>query len=510
MNTSTIIHLPPGRTADTAFLAEAVVKFPTVFGFAFQQDNQLEEEVHAKAWKAEEIQEILEYAKDGHRVIMMGNWPNAKLPEDIQPYVLRDTQDQPILAMFMEGDFAGYAGIQEGHTDEYNVSDEVVFPRIEKAWKDADCDFDKFVEELRGGAVARTLKNSFKHRGYFLLLPRVGDPIIIAENEIGATYSWGSASNVEGLSYKEAAPAAEVKEGGNLSFLDRMRGKKASAEPVVTPPPVPPVKPVENKPGLPGVKPTSTPAATPVKPETDTSIPLVQMSPPKDLTGGAKNHWLRLFNGKNPGDLPPDHQSNKVAIWVHPSMVEFAKRQVASTKDMRKLVEEVKHAQKGGEPKDFKASDGKSTTREPATNYVNTSTVLDVKDKEKAVGLLAGFLDKKLSPLEIQKMESKWPSFSDEVGVSFEELLFLSADQIMKLLDGNKIATAMVIQFRRKFIEGTNLKLEDLVTGSSKGEEPKDTNTEVVNDRGQKAADRPTEKPAAAQGGGLSFLRRTG
>lgn len=507
MNTSTIIHLPPGRTADTAFLAEAVVKFPTVFGFAFQQDGVLEEEVHSKAWKAEEIQEILEYAKDGHRVLMMGNWPQAKLPDDIQPYVLRDQQDQPILAMFMEGDFAGYSGIQEGHTDEYNVSDEVVFPRIEKAWKDAECDFDKFVEELRGGAVARTLKNAFKHRGYFLLLPRTGDPIIIAENEIGGTYSWGTASNVAGLSYKEASAAPEVKEtgGGNLSFLDRMRGKKASAEPA-TPPPVP----NKEEPNTPSVIPTRQPDKQLDKPATDTSIPLVQVSPPPGLTGGAKNHWLRLFNAKSPGDLPADHQSNKVQIWVHPSMVEFAKRQVSNTKEMRKLVEEVKHAQKGGDPKDMKASTndtGKSTTREPATNYVNTSTVLDVKDKEKAVGLLAGFLDKKLSPLEIQKSEAKWPQFSDEVGVSFEELLFLSADQIMQLTGGNKIATAMVIQFRRKFIEGTNLKLEDLVTSGSKGEEPKDTKVSEVE---KHILAKEELKPAAAQGGGLSFLRRTG
>lgn len=489
MNKTCIIHLPPGRTADAAFLAEAVVKFPTVFGFAFQQDGALEEEVHTNSWKPEEIQEILEYAKDGHRVLMVGNWPKHGGKDDIQPYVLRDAQDQPILAMFMEGDFAGYSGINGEHTDEYNVSDEVVFPRIEKAWKDADCDFDKFVEELRGAAVGRTLKNSFKHRGYFLLLPRTGEPIIIAENAIGAEYSWGSASNVEGLSYKEAAPAAEVKEtGGSLSFLDRMRGKKAS-EPAASPPPTPVIKKEEKK--------------ADIKPSTDTSIPLVEMSPPSGLTGGARNHWLRLFNAKSPGDLPGDHQSNKVKIWVHPSMVEFAKRNVSSTKDMRKLVQEVKDAGKG-DPKDFKATTadtGKSTTREPVANYVNTSTVLDVKDKEKAVGLLAGFLDKKLTPLDIQKMESKWPVFSDEVGVSFEELLFLSADQLMKLFDGNKIATAMVIQFRRKFIEGTNLKLEDLVTSGSKGEEPKGTDT---------APPKVTEKPAAAQGGGLSFLRRTG
>lgn len=491
MNKTCILHLPPGKTADASFLAEAVIKFPTVFGFAFQSEGNLETECHSKSWKAEEISELLEYANEGHRVLLLGNWPSFENIDDIQPYVLKDGQDQPFLAMFMEGDFAGYSGMNGKHTDEYNASEEVVFPRIEKAYKDAGGDTNAFLEELKGGAVQRTLKNSYTHRGYFLFLPSSGDPITFGENEIGAEYSWGTASNVEGFSYKEAAPAAEVKDGSKLSFLDRMRGKSTSE----TPPPTAPTNTMKKEEKIP--------------PNTDTSIPLVQISPPSGLQGGAKNHWLRLFNAKTPGELPADHQSPKVAIWVHPSMVEFARRQTSSTKDMRKLVAEVKEfQQKGGDAKDFKptkstADTGKSTIRESATNYVNTSTVLDVKDKEKAVGLLAGFLHKKLSPLEIQKTEAKWPAYSDEVGVTFNELLFLSSDQMMQLFDGNKPAVACILQFRRKYIEGANIKLEDLVTSGSKGEEPKDTNTEVANDR-------PTEKPAAAQGGGLSFLRRTG
>ncbi len=236
------------------------------------------------------------------------------------------------------------------------------------------------------------------------------------------------------------------------------------------------------------------------------------MKVPPQLEKSQKNFWLRTFNGKNPNELPDDHQRRDASVWVHPSMVEFAKRPVKNTKDMRNLVAEMKEARSKGTLLDFPAKaptekvttaqTGKSTVRESASNYVNTSTVLDIKDKEKQVNLLADFLSaKKMSPIDIQKLEAKWPQYSDEVGVKFEELLFLTPDQLMKLFDGNKPAVACIIQFRRRFIEGTNLKMEDLVAGT-KGDEPKvDKQVEI-----------PSEKPAtaaASSGGNLSFLRRS-
>jgi hypothetical protein len=498
MNKSTIIHLPPGQLIHQDFLKEALVKFPTVFGFAMQYEKELVCESHAVSWSVDDFNAAFgDASKDEHRVIILGNWP--KYAEgDIQPYVLKDANDQPFLSIFMEGDFAPFAGTNGDHTDESNAADEIILPRLDKAWKDAGEDYDNFVKLLSSSTVQKTMMTAAKHRGFFLFLPREGEPVIFGDNEIGSEYSWGQVSNVEGMAYKEQAEAPPVEDKPKGSFLDRMRSKAA---PATSPPPAPDVKNV-----IPSA--TKTETAIPKAPKEELShVNLVEVNCPPKLKGGAKNFWLRLFNAKVPGELPSNHQQSKVSVWVHPELVTFAKRDVESTKDMRKLAEEVKDAQKGKvlslpkkdapPPVPQTKDTGKSTVREPSSNYVNTSTVLSAQEKEKSCNLLAGFLSNKLSPLDAQKTEAQWPVFSNEVGVNKEELLFLSADQIMKLVEGNKVATAFIIQLKRWVIESSGIKLEDLI--GAKGDEPKAVKEEVP----------PKPAATAPTGGGLSFLRRT-
>jgi len=484
------------------FLTESLVKFPTVFGFAIQHENELICESHPTSWKTEDILTLVKGSDTGHRILVMGNWPSFENVEDVPPFVIEDRQGQAIMAIGLEGDFSDYSDTSSKHTDEFNAWFDEVGPKIEKVYNDASEDFDKFVAGLNDQKFQKILSKTASHRGQFVILPRIGEPIMFGKNDLGKKFSWGYVSNAHGLNYaeKETEPT-KTEELKELSFLDKMRAKVSPASSS----PSPDVKPLAVS--------TKNVLALPPKTETkDVShVGLVEMKCPAKLEKGVKNHWLRLFNAARPGQLPEDHLSKNASIWVHPDMVAFAKRDIAGTKDMRTLITDVREfTEKNSKTVKEKApittanNGGKSTVREPSSNYVNTSTVLDVKDKEKSVNHLAGFLDNKLPPMEIQKLEAKWPQFSDEVGVQFEELLFLSPDQIMKLFDGNKIATAAFIQVRRKFIETSGINLSDLV-GSSKGEEPTEVNTEKVNDQPVKPA-----ASVASTGGGLSFLRRAG
>lgn len=504
MNISTIVSIPAGQLADKAFMTEALTKFPTVIGFAIQHENELITESHKTSMKYDDLDVIIgANTQSGHRVVLLGNWPAFESVEDVGPYVLEDRQGQPIAAVFMEGDFSDYRSEGDKHVDEFNVWFDEVGERIEKLYIAAGEDYDKFVESLKDGKFQKIVSKSYSHRGQFVILTRTGEPIAFgkADDEVCKQYKWGWVSNSHGFTYTEAAPEPEkpaVPE--KLSLRDRLLGKKdSSASP---PPPAPDVKNVLPPPPPTGSKDVKTPDLGAVS-----NVKLVMLSPPKKLQSGARNHWLRLFNAKEPGDLPADHQSNKCQIAVAENLVEFAKRDVEGTKDMRKLTQEVKEFLAKGttsEPAKVTTLDtGKSTVREPAKNYTGMSGVLDVKQKEKAMTAIADYLGLKKTPLEIQKVEASSPSFSSEIGMTFEELLFVGADGFAKAIDGDtKIAVAIITEMKQQLIQRSGLKLEDLVAGS-KGEEPKEVNTEVVNDKPVKTA-----APVAATGDGLSFLRR--
>lgn len=500
MNTSTVLHCPPNTMPAQALLQELVTKYPTVLGFAVRNEGELVCESHMKGWSVKDVTDLLTHAKDDHRVIHFGNWPTAPVEGDVPPYVMLDQDNLNILAIFPEGDFSGFSGLDGEHADEYCMSSDSLFPKLEKMIKEVDGDQKKFLEALASEKMARFLTNTYKHRGYFLFLPKEGEPIIHDFSTIGAKYTFGTLSNAEGLNYKEEQAKAPDPEP--VSFLDKIRGKKPAAE---TPPPVPPQPEVQVP------KNVTKPAGT------ETLISLVEMAPPKSLVdGGAKNHWLRLFNGKAPGKLPDNHTAKNITVWVHPGLVPFAKRDVKSIGEMKRLTEEVKgFIAKGGQVLDFKAEapkpvenkekeKTKSSTREP---YVPSgSTLAFLSDKEKMLGVevVGKYLDVKsnqrMSPLEIQKLEANYGQFSDEIGSTFEELLFVPPQGLLELFGGNKIAVSAFIQMKRRYIEGAGVKLEDLI--GTKGDEPK-----VVNAEPEKGTEK-TEAPAQTSGG-FSFLRKS-
>lgn len=503
MNLSTIVQVLPGQKAPEEYLKKVLTVCPSIFGFALRlkDTTAIVHEILTTSVDLKTLNELMDNSTvaGGDLVMFFSNLAQGNRETDGQPFVFavgEGDEAEPHLAIFTEGDLSAFS--VEGHTEEYNYSDEVLFPRISKAWDDTgDAGVEKFFDIMRSDRVKNTLLGSFKHRGVIIMLPSIGDVIAYGHNEIGGTFKWGNVSNAHG--YEEKAPAvpvvAQVKKGG-LSFLN----KAAKAVVEMTQEPELPLKE--------GVDP-ATVKDIPLVPPTETSSTLVEVFCPSKLTGGAKNYWLRLFNGKDVGELPANHQSNKVSVWVEPGLVVLAKRDVSTTKDVKLLAEDVRKARTGA-PVDMRAAHeqlekedkpitGRSTVREKAPASNDYLPVLSKEEKEKAMGHVASYLDikseKRPSPLEIQKLESKWPAFSSEIGVNFEELLFLPVDQLVKIFDGNKIAACAFIEMRTKYIQTSGIKLEDLV-----GKKLTTTEKHVI----------AKEELAPKKSGALSFLRKTG
>jgi hypothetical protein len=478
MNKSTIVCVNPGHILPKDTLESIRTEYPTVLGYALQHEGELLVESHDDASVTnDEIMELQEVAKDSHRVFFFGNWPKFEDVTDVMPYVISNPEGAPILAVFMEGNFPGMSGVDGNHIDEYNTNTNILFPRIAKLYGDAEEDFEKFFSSLKSDGTQKLFRATFKDRGWFTFLPFKGSPYSFGNTDTMDAFDWGSISN----RFARKAEPEKAVEKPKLSALDLLKNKK----------------------------PQTTEAAKTEAPKTETAIPWVMVSPPARLERSARNAWTRLFYGEKAigllpegeGALPSNHEAKVLSIPVHPSLVPFAKEDIQNSKQLKELAERVKgFAKKSTAPVDMKAEDkSRSTVREPyiksASDYLPT---LSDDDKSKAMEKFVKFLDagskKRPTHLELQKMESKWPTFSAEIGVKFEDMLFRTVDEIVELFDGNKIAACAFLEMRRNYIERSGVKLDELV-GSEK--------TETVPEK--KVEAQPDVAPK--KGGALSLLK---
>lgn len=487
MNTSTIVQINKGQVPERSVIEAVAKAYPTVFGHATQHDGEIEYEVTDKPWSVDEIMKLVEHEelRNDTRILFFGNWKKFEDETDILPYVMTPDGADPILAYFVEGDFDNFANLNGKHVGEYCLAEEVLTDIFEKFTGD---DEDKFILGLKSDKCKTLVHDAIKTRGWLTFLPKTGEPWSIGKNDQMLGFPWGSISNKADIELPEARAAEPTKKKFSMSFLGK---KKAEAAP----------EPVKEEP-----KPVKDPAVVePAKepepvhdPKTDTAVTWRKTQVPPHLTSGVRNAWIRLFNGDRAigivggeGALPGDHMSKTCHISVHPSLVPFLEHKVTDTKSIKELREKVLKGDKSI-PKDMKEA-SKSTVREA---YVPSDSAWD-NALEKYVKFLDASGKKRPSPIEIQKSEGKRTVFSQKLGIDFNEMFLRTPEEISELFDGNEIATDAYIEMRRYAIEKSGLKLEDLVTASTKGEEPKVENTEAVND-----------KPTKKTGGGLSFLKK--
>jgi len=484
MNTSTLLHVRPGKLADKS-VVEAVMKaYPTVFGFAVQHENELVCEQHETMFSIEQFEELDTGTKDGNRIYFFGNWPTKRDIANVMPFAVTNEEGANIMALIYEGNFEKWATGE--NSGELFVADEILYDQIGKVYDAAGQDFDKFWVDIKGSKTQTLFKGTYTDRGWFAFLPYKGDPHFLGANALMKGFDWGTISNPTGVVFAEEKKEEPKKSG--LGFLNR---KKASVEPE------PEVKPVKDPaPQLP------VPPAPEIKPPgTDTTVVFTKVKVPPQLQGGVRNAWIRLFYGDRAqglvtgdGELPGDHQSKNCEIDVHPSLVPFTVLPVSDTKSMKTLKEKVVKGLTPGEVVAFK-----STTREPASNYTGTASETD---KNKTLETWIKFLDaaakKRPSPIELQKEAAKRPPFSESFGIDRNELLLRSRSEYLELFDGNQIAADVAVELQQWLIQTSGVNLEQIAAGA-KGEEPEVTKT--VEQAAPASGDVPAKKSS------LGFLR---
>ncbi len=428
----TIIHAKAGHQVPKELWETALRKCPTVSGYAIRDTHDdkttLETEHYTQAVTVDNMSTLEEQAKEYERVYYLANLPGAHTKDDVQPFVLTIMEDEQdtigidILSFFLEGDFPKYSDPKSGHTDEYNFAYEIVIPTLQDMFMAAGQDIALFTAALHKPLFEKNIMAHAGHRAAFVFLPLEGDPIKFGTNELGLGDDWGSCSqHLDFAKVEKPIIAAVAKAAGKFNPFKKT--EPALPDGVHS---VPPKKPVED-------------------PKSDTAINAGKklIKPPPKLDKSGKNRWLRLFNG---GDLPKDHDHRDFqGLWISPEALPYAQRDVTTLAQVDALGAEMRKGIKAP-PKDMRPPPSSTT------DYLPTLTDADMTEQ---TGILAKFVDRDKVPsaLDIQKMEAKWPTYSEKMGIPFEDMFRWTDIEVLEVCGGHKPAMMLVLEFRRRLIE---------------------------------------------------------
>lgn len=452
MNKQVIITKKAGQDIPRGYLQTVLKKCPTYMGLAIVDKDEdgnplLETSAAKKTHDLEEVCKLLAQLKDVPVTMMFGEMQQDFDAEtDMMPYVFQcasNVDGQPptdILAVFLEGNFPNYSKVGEGHTDEYNMWEDYLYPTVLEKFEASD-DVEDFFRRLRSTAFEKGFLNPIAHRGVAVFVPYTGDPIAMGINDLGGEFEWGTTSNTFnwGSTTKleevaKSAVAAVQKVGGRLS-----RAMNSASH-------LPGSPPVE----VPKEQPKEQPKQEPKKPDTVdvwkawpgvSDKTHILMSPAAGLQGNARNRWIRTFLFLSPQDaLPKDASHSSFRMPVPIDLVGYAQENATTNEDVKQLQNRVlkfrqTKGSKDAQPVEPSHSTGKQM--QDANKEIDTqvaepgkSNPADFLPESPADELKAAVETvtewatnpKAPSAVEVQRIEVKWPLFTITSGIKLSDV----------------------------------------------------------------------------------------
>lgn len=532
MNTQVIITKKAGQDIPKGYLQVALQKCPTYLGLVTQDvvDGQplLETSAENKATNIDELMKTLAQLKDIAVSIQLGSMSQDFDPEtDMMPFVFQvagegEAPPQDILAVQFEGDFPNYNKPGKGHTDEYNLWEDFVFPTLMEKLEASE-DVEDFFRRLRLATFEQAVMNTVSHRACCVFTPLTGEIIAFGRNELGGEYDWGTTSNTFGWGKQSGLDKAAEKAIDAVKAAVKPMGRLARAM-GSTAVDAPPVKKEEALPDgvhrVPDKKDPSDPFSafegTSSKTHTMRKVPTA-------LQGNARNRWIRIFLNLGPNDdLPKSYTHKDFVMPVANDLSGFAQEDLSTndevkrlqsrvlafqtpsgkaaasdvSKQMKEVVEDPAQVQ---QPKS-KPAEQPADDKRPASDYLPEMSADDAKA---AADLVTEWATNPNAPkaLEVQRIESKWPKFSAARGIKFSDMARWSIADI-KLL-GKKAPGALALAFvemRLKVHELGGFEADVNVDPAKIPAKPADKQVEV-----------PPAKPAASspKGGRLARAKAT-
>ncbi len=367
----------------------------------------------------EDVKQLLESYASSHVLLTFSQLEKVD-DTTMQPFELSVGESDTLLAFGIEGEFPSMK--EAGITEAANFSKKVILPNLGKFLKYSDGDLQKFLAELKDPTFVDSLLARVGERGVFCFLPPTGSAFWLGKDKLGSSFPWGQVSRT--FDYTEN-PAKPVKEEAPVTAKKTgwFTKEKGPALPVAQDPPL--TKPAEAP--IPG--PLNLPAGEPdtriVAPPADPNAPPAELPPPPAGSWekipdnmskqDRKNFIRRVTNcGK---DLPKNWDSPDFLYWK----VEYP----AQAKTLPELKDQLIADQ--NRPKDMRDANGPRPAPSKGSEVVSeaNSLVLTAEEKTQAEETILKIMDRQgkeiPSPLDIQKLEAKYPKFSGNFGIKLEE-----------------------------------------------------------------------------------------
>lgn len=498
-----IISKAAGQLIPDDFLQRVLKDFQSGFGYAiFDTVGQNDEgipadekrifcESMAGAIDLTTFNELQANAKDASALFFFANngpddgtWSAA----DIQPYVY-EADGKVIVAGFIEGDFNAYDTVK-GSTEHRVLWDSHVVPILTKAFKYAGGNIDNFVEDISDSTTEKTLLNTASHRGVFALLCANGATVTFAQNDLGGEFEWGAVSNTLGYSdapaepepVKTPEPEPEQKKPSVLKRFSAIVKTSAPSEPAP-----PKAEPEKLPDGVHKVTPKAPDAvivnASVPSVKTLTALPK-KITVPPGLHGKKRKQWFRSALGLNSRDSLPVGWETMKEIVITPKTMKLGDLQAEKASSIP-------------------AAAPTPTTPPPAEKpEEKRPMVLPAEVRHKVNEHILKFLDNKSnvipSPQEIVDIEKRHKSFTEQLGITLEEVLRWPTPAVADLIMKFPFAGALLFsELRRNLVTLSGPKVVSIDTSGNSNEPKKDA--EVVDIPKKEEAPQPQVQQAQTQ-----------
>jgi len=423
INNQTILHVKAGHLPPDDMLEYLLEKKPIAFGFTVQSTFEGKPDLaviqeDATNMTLSEFKQLFVNAKDDPISVWLGNLHAGYDPEDIQPFLIRDSNDDVFITITLEGDIIGNDADKK-HTEQYNYVNGILIPKIVEWCEDFDGDLDKIAKKLTGDTFNREFLMHVGHRALLHIVPLEGDLINLGKNDLGLPdEEWGFVSQCQGFrEIKEQKVNTEAV--NDRPAAKRFWGGKKSDNAVLGAD----GKPIHDA----GTK-TSVPAVTP-KSE--------QSYPADSKKAGDKDGKAPSLVARIPAWIKTNDDTK---LWydivsgsVHP---QWKKRLPCTIQDMeaakidnladfkayamnKKLKPTGTITSSGKAPDDLKLISGVAGDKE--------LPIIGPKELEKVLDFVAKHLDGNskgiIPPMEMQAIEKQLPNFATAIGMKPEETI---------------------------------------------------------------------------------------
>src|SRR6185312_14637425 len=412
-----IVVRKPGTIITQGYI-ERAVKNASYMGVAVVHEGKLVIEHRKGSPKIEEIRKIQDGLMDNHIVFNFTDKPEI-LDTDMLPFrVVLDKDKGDEIAVFMDGNFEGYAVPKSSHTDEFHAFDDFIGKKLQKIYRISNAGLPGLYAELQDKLTQQEFQNSWTSRGSMAFLTTAGEAITIMNkgNVFAQEFPWGWTSHSLNYTEKASTPPAPPE----MSLLEKLKLKaagKAEAPPPAAPAPVDP------------------PKTDVVLPKDDDKFEEISLPPEaKDWTNKQKINWWVGEVGYKPEGYKM--LSTKVKRTKGTKVGILAP--LASTNTVEPTSEPVKPVESPVEP-------GKDVTPQHVIPAVNGDVMPIISPKQKLLLKTNWMKDAEVSrligddlktlaydPKKLQEFEEQYQTLADGLGLN-PERLWLSFEALMKL-----------------------------------------------------------------------------